>query len=63
MENLLFFSGGPLASTPESVALDNNTFYAKSLMTPSDEPMPMAAITAMANWLSVEGWHTSTVRL
>ncbi|EPT01474.1 hypothetical protein FOMPIDRAFT_90148 [Fomitopsis schrenkii] len=60
LQNLLFFSGGPLASTPESIALNNNTFYAKSLTTPSDEAMPDAAITAMARWLAVEGWYTST---
>lgn len=62
LHNLLFFSGGPLASTPESVALDHDTFYAKSLTTPSDEPIPAEAITAMASWLSFEGWYTTTVR-
>ncbi|EPT01476.1 hypothetical protein FOMPIDRAFT_90150 [Fomitopsis schrenkii] len=60
LQNLQLFSSGPLASTPESVALDNNTFYAKSLMTPSNEALPDEAITALARWLSVEGWYTTT---
>ena len=44
-----------------SIATDINTFYAKSLTTPSNESMSTEAITALANWLSVEGWYTTTV--
>lgn len=62
LENLRILGEGvPLESTPMSIATDNNTFYAKSLTTPSNESMSTEAITALANWLSVEGWYTTTV--
>ena len=62
LDNLRILGEGvPLESTPMSIATDNNTFYAKSLTTPSNESMSTEAITALANWLSVEGSYTTTV--
>ena len=58
----MLLGNGNITSTPESRALDNNTFYTKSITTPSDTPLSDEAITAFANWLSVEGWYTDTVR-
>ncbi|KAH9840539.1 uncharacterized protein C8Q71DRAFT_888993 [Rhodofomes roseus] len=60
LDNLVLLAGGPIASTPQSRASENNTFYAKSLTTPSDQPMSEEAITALASWMSVEGWYTPT---
>ncbi|KAI0728987.1 berberine and berberine like-domain-containing protein, partial [Fomitopsis betulina] len=60
LDNLVLLAGAPLASTPASVATENNTFYAKSLTTPSDQPMSQEAIAALASWMSVEGWYTET---
>ncbi|EPS97931.1 hypothetical protein FOMPIDRAFT_55287 [Fomitopsis schrenkii] len=60
LENLVLLAGGPLASMPTSVATENNTFYAKSLTTPSDQPMSHEAIATLASWMSVEGWYTDT---
>ena len=60
--NLELLGNGSIASTPESTAAEHNTFYTKSLTTPSDVPMPEEAIAAFVRWLSVEGWYTNTVR-
>ncbi|KZT64087.1 Glucooligosaccharide oxidase [Daedalea quercina L-15889] len=38
----------------------NDTFYAKSLMTPSNVTMSQEAITAFVTQMSTEGWDTST---
>lgn len=62
LDNLVLLAGAPLASTPASIATENNTFYAKSLTTPSDQPMSQEAIAALASWMSAEGWYTETVR-
>ena len=63
--NLQLLAGSTLASTLASTGLasDHDTFYTKSLMTPSDAPMSQEAIAAFASWMSVEGWNTSTVRV
>lgn len=60
--NLELLGNGSIVSTPESTAAEHNTFYTKSLTTPSDVPMPDEAIAAFVRWLSVEGWYTDTVR-
>ncbi|KAH9917721.1 uncharacterized protein B0H18DRAFT_1200507 [Fomitopsis serialis] len=60
LDNLVLLAGSAIASTPQSIAAENNTFYAKSLTTPSDAPMSQEAITALASWMSVEGWYTDT---
>ena len=58
----MLLGNGNITSTPESRASDSNTFYTKSITTPSDTPLSDEAITAFASWLSVEGWYTDTVR-
>lgn len=64
LDNQVLLAGTTLASAMPStgLAVDHDTFYTKSLMTPSDKPMSFEAITAFANWMSVEGWNTTTVR-
>lgn len=63
LDNQILLAGTTLASTMPStgLAVDRDTFYTKSLMTPSDKLMSLDAITALANWMSVEGWNTTTV--
>lgn len=39
----------------------NDTFYAKSLMTPENSPMSPKAITAFISYLANEGFGVSTV--
>ncbi|KAH9840540.1 uncharacterized protein C8Q71DRAFT_739894 [Rhodofomes roseus] len=60
LENLALLAGTPLATTPAFLATDHDTFYSKSLTTPSDTPMSQEAIVALANLMSTEGWNTST---
>ncbi|KAH9917720.1 uncharacterized protein B0H18DRAFT_1033526 [Fomitopsis serialis] len=61
LENLVLLAGTPLASnTPTLLATDHDTFYTKSLTTPSDTPMSQEAIAALASWMSTEGWYTNT---
>lgn len=62
IDNLVLLGNGNITSTPESRASDSNTFYTKSITTSPDTPLSEEAITAFANWLSVEGWYTDTVR-
>ncbi|KAH9917719.1 uncharacterized protein B0H18DRAFT_1123430 [Fomitopsis serialis] len=57
---LLAGPGVPLASTPTSIAANHDSHYTKSLTTPSDMPMSQEAITALASWMSAEGWRTKT---
>ncbi|KZT64703.1 Glucooligosaccharide oxidase [Daedalea quercina L-15889] len=61
LENQELLAGTTLASTDPStgLAVDHDTFYTKSLTTPLDTPMSLDAITALATWMSVEGWNTS----
>ncbi|EPS97926.1 hypothetical protein FOMPIDRAFT_142343 [Fomitopsis schrenkii] len=60
IDNLVLLGNGNITSTPESRASDSNTFYTKSITTSPDTPLSEEAITAFANWLSVEGWYTDT---
>ena len=52
-----------MASTDPStgLAVDMDTFYTKSLMTPSNKLMSSEAISALTSWMSSEGWNTTTV--
>ena len=63
LENQVLLAGTTLASTDPStgLAVDMDTFYTKSLMTPSNKLMSSEAISALTSWMSSEGWNTTTV--
>jgi hypothetical protein len=59
IDSVRVLSGTPLntSSGPD----ETDTFYAKSLITPSGQPMTAAAISAYINYLATTGFDSSTV--
>jgi hypothetical protein len=49
----------PTPLDTSSAADETDTFYAKSLITPSGQPMTAAAISAYINYLATTGWDSS----
>ncbi|KAG0141726.1 hypothetical protein CROQUDRAFT_51291 [Cronartium quercuum f. sp. fusiforme G11] len=49
-----------LSSSGVDLTAEHNTFYAKSLTTPASAPPSNASLRAFSQYLSQEGWQTST---
>lgn len=64
IESLQFAGAGTVLNLNTSVAPDtNDTFYAKSIMTPDNQTLSMAAWEALMTYLADEGTETSLVSL
>ena len=59
IDSVRVLSGTPLNTA--SASDETDTFYAKSLITPSGTPMSAAAISAYVNYLATTGFDSSTV--
>lgn len=57
LQSVAVLAGGSLST---KVADTHDTFYVKSLMTPQNSPMSMAAIQSLSSYLAIQGFASQT---
>jgi hypothetical protein len=51
-----------LSTKGQNLSAEHDTFYVKSLVTPSDAPMSTGSLSTFADYLANEGFESDTAR-